>query len=171
MSKKQAIILTALIVFIVAGTVFGILERTGRVNVGRNNSPQNSPPPPSPPNPAAAYYNSKIPKDAELTKPILEIPVPNATKEKSKVFEMKITKDSYSPNKFTVNLGDNVSIKMTAVDGDYDFSMPWMGLYQFARKSETKTVGFGATSAGVFAFECRDYCPSSKIKGTVIVLP
>ncbi len=173
MTRKQIYILCALIIFIAGGFIFGVASRKGgktadtnTLSLSENQNPVTS-------NPAANYYSSEVPKSAELTKPVSEAPAfIGATDEKFRIFEMQVSKNGYSPDNFTVNLGDTVQIKMTAVDGDYDFSMPWSGLYKFAKKGENKNITFGVRSAGTFNFECRDHCPAGNvIKGTVVVLP
>ncbi len=170
MTRKQTVILIALIVFVAGGIIFGAANRINKKSA--NNNPPQIPPVSDSKN-SGEYYTPEVPKNAELTKPESEAPAfLGATEEKFRIFDMQVNKDGYSPDSFTVNLGDTVQIKMTSVDGDYDFSMPWSGLYQFAKRGENKTITFGATSAGTFVFECRDHCPPDKVlKGTIIVLP
>ena len=172
MTRKQVYILTALIIFIVGGTVFGFLERQKKGVADDSKNPTNASGTP----PAAdtkKYYTLEVPKGAELTKPVFEAPAaPNAVKEKARTFEIKISKDGYSPNNLTVNFGDIVNIKITSVDGDYDFSLPWINSYLIVKRGETKTATFGVTDAGTWNFSCRNYCPPGKIiKGAIIVLP
>ncbi len=171
MTRKQTVILIALIVFVVAGIVFGLASRKNK-KADENSLSQGTPVPDSTAD-SKKYYIPEVPKGAELTKPVLEAPAaPNAVKEKVRVFEMKINKDGYSPNNFTVNLGDIVNIKITSVDGDYDFNLPSINSYFVVKRGEIKTTTFGATSAGTWNFSCRDYCPSGKIiKGTIVVIP
>ncbi len=71
-----------------------------------------------------------------------------------------------------MNLGDVVQIRLTAVGGDYDFAVPWSGLYTAVKEGETKQITFGATSAGTFVFMCRDLCPGGRtINGSIVVIP
>ena len=92
--------------------------------------------------------------------------------EKFGIFDMTVSSAGFNPENITVNLGDVVQIKLTAQGGDYDFAVPWSGLYTEVKERETKQITFGATSAGTFVFMCRDFCPAGKtITGSIIVLP
>jgi len=172
MTRKQVYILTALIVFIVGGTVFGLLNRQKKETADDSKNPTNA----SGTSPTAdtqKYYTPEVPKDAKVTKATVEAPAsPNNPNEKLRIFDLAVSVNGYQPDNFTINKGDTVQIRMKAVDGDYDFSLPWGGLYQSAKKDETKSIAFGATTPGTYIFQCRDHCPAGKIiKGTIVVLP
>jgi heme/copper-type cytochrome/quinol oxidase subunit 2 len=117
-------------------------------------------------------YVSDVPSNAVVSVPVTEAPAaPNVT-EKFRSYEISITKEGYSPSSITVNKGDVIQLSLTAVDGAYDFSMPYTGLSQTFAKGERKQVSFGATSAGTFEFRCDAACPPGKIiRGQLIVLP
>ena len=170
MSRKQLVVLVVVFIFIIAGSALGILSRN-RENDNDNNQPPPVTPPPGPPK--IDGYTPEVPKDIKLTPPTVEIPAsPGNTTAKLRVFDMRVNQGGYDPAIFTVNKGDTVQIKMTSQDNDYDFSSRPLGLYQFAKKGETKIIAFGALNSGTFDFGCRDHCPVGKIiKGSIIVLP
>ncbi|OGG42517.1 hypothetical protein A3A21_02315 [Candidatus Jorgensenbacteria bacterium RIFCSPLOWO2_01_FULL_45_25b] len=124
-------------------------------------------------------FVEEVPKFVELTKPAESSPVsPTAeggeenTGAKLGIFDLMMSKDGYAPNQLAVKQGDIVQIRLTAVDGDYDFSIPYNGIYKLIKKGETSMVSFKAADAGVLGFECKDKCPSGeKGKGKLIVAP
>ena len=117
-------------------------------------------------------YVAGVPKGAALTQTVSEAPAAPSATERLRVFQMSASEGGYLPSTITVNKGDIVNIKLTALAGDYDFSMPYTGMYQSVKQGETKQIGFGAVTAGTFTFECRSFCPAGgKITGSVIVLP
>jgi len=172
MTRKQAYILTALIVFIIGGVVFAVVNRKNKETGGNLPSEKNQASN-SPTAEAKKYYTAEVPENAKLTKPAQEFPSsPGKTEKKIRIFDMKVSKDGFSPNNLVVNRGDTIQINMTALDGDYDFSMPVGHFYQFSKIGETKNITFDATLDGTFVFECRDHCPTGKvIKGKIVVLP
>ncbi len=171
---KQAIILVALAVFIVAEIIiFGVLDFGERDGIfsripadvtqeGDEEDVEVLPP----------TYTSDVPKDAQLDEPETEVPAAPGTDETLGIFNIKVSKDGYEPSTLTVKKGNLIQINLTAVDGDFDFSMPYKSLYQFVKKGETKQVSFGVKTSGTYNFMCRDYCPGNKvIEGKLIVIP
>ena len=122
---------------------------------------------------APETYSSEVPKNIELTKPALENLINPALDSGSKIrtFEINASKDGYSLTEIAVNLGDQVGIAVTAVDGDYDFDLPNIGAYQIVKKGERKwAANFVALRSGTYTYLCRDYCPGGdKISGKLIV--
>ena len=120
-----------------------------------------------------ATYSPEVPKNIELTRPSLENPINPSSDSESKIrtFEITASKDGYNPAEIVVNLGDQVGIAVTAVDGDYDFDLPNIGSYQIVKKGERKwAANFMAVRSGTFTFLCRDYCPGDdKISGKLII--
>jgi len=169
MTRKQTVILIALIVFVAGGIIFGAANRINKKSA--NNNPPQIPPVSDSKN-SAEYYTPEVPKNAKPTEP--DKIIQNATGQKTetlKIFEIKVTKKGYEPNEITVNKNDDVKLEITAVDGDYDWSMPLSGFYQIAKKGETKLIILEARTPGTYNFECRDYCPGAKIKGVFTILP
>ncbi|MGC9610638.1 MAG: hypothetical protein ABSE68_00185 [Minisyncoccia bacterium] len=92
--------------------------------------------------------------------------------EQLRTIDLKATVSGFNPKEIAVYDGDVVRIMFTAVDGDYDISIPYTGNYQFSQKGQTQPIGLGATKVGTYAFMCRDHCPAGKIiEGSFIVLP
>lgn len=175
MTKRQIIILSALGAFVLLLVVWGLAgggpmgpngsspEDTGGAVGGNEDAPSNAPPP---------TYTSEVPLDATPTAPVVEAPAAPGRDERLGIFDMTVSAAGYNPSALTVKLGDLVQIRLTAAGGDYDFSMPWSGLYQSVKKGETKQISFQTTAVGTYLFQCRDFCPSGKtINGQVIVLP
>lgn len=120
----------------------------------------------------AQKYTPEVSKDVKPTTPKFESSIAPNVKGKIGAFDLKITKDGFNPQEIIVNNGDFVQLVVVAEDGDYDVSVPYLGLYQSLKKGEIKQIGFSATAPGSFMIECRDFCPSAgKIQGQLIVLP
>lgn len=119
----------------------------------------------------AVIFTKETPAFAKLSEPKEETVADKETGAKLGMFEMRISSGGYAPNELTVKKGDVVQIRISAVDADYDFTIPYNGIYQFIKKEETKTVSFGVTDAGTLTFTCRDHCPRSGREGKLIVIP
>lgn len=164
MTQKQKIILGILVVFLVIGLTAGFFvgkqKKKGAENSGENTS--------------SGVYSSEVPVGAVLTVPRHSAPNnPNPeAKTRSLFFDLRITKNGFSPNTFTVQKGDTLQIDVIAVDGTYDIEFPYLGTYfNPIPQGEVKRLPVNAPEVGKFLFRCRDYCPSSgAIEGTLIVL-
>ena len=113
----------------------------------------------------------EVPRFAVPTKPIEETTADEESGAMFGTFRLAINKYGYEPNSITVKQGDVVQIEVSAIDEEYDFSIPYNGIYQAVKKGETKTVSFRAFDAGTLSFKCRDYCPESGEEGKFIVIP
>lgn len=171
MTRKQTIILIALIVFIAGGVVFGFANRKNK-KTAENSSPEETPPSNQTAGNSKNYYTAEVPKNAELTKPEREFKNQfSGNSETYKFFNLAISEKGYEPAEITVKKNDSVTIEITAVDGDRDFFVPTLGLYQVAKKGETKLIVFEAITPGVYSFGCRAHCPvSGTTKGKIIIL-
>lgn len=118
-----------------------------------------------------AVFTEETPAFAKLSKPKEETVADKGTGAKLGTFEIRISSGGYTPNELTVKKGDVVQIRVSAVDADYDFTIPYIGIYQFIEKGDAKTVSFRATDVGTLAFTCRDNCPRSGKEGKLIVIP
>lgn len=172
MSRKQVITLAAVGVGIALLIVWGLLARQGAIpglpGAGEKEEAATSTPSPL----DETGYMSEVPADAVITPPAIEAPVSPGSAASAKIFSVSISRNSYEPSTITVNRGDNVDLRLTATDGDYDWSLPAVGYYQAMKRGEMKRVVFDAALAGTFRFECRDFCPAGKtISGQLIVLP
>ncbi len=117
-----------------------------------------------------AIFTEETPALAKLSKPKEETVADKGTGAKLGMFEMKIDRNGYIPNELTVKKGDVVQIRISAADADYDFTIPYIGIYQLIEKGDAKTVSFRATDIGTLAFTCRDNCPGSGREGKLIVI-
>ncbi len=154
-----------IVVIIFWGKISNFFERERLENPEGNKSSQQ--------NNLNVYYNPEVPVGIALTPPVNETSIsPKDPGVKMRFFDMMVDKNGYQPATFAVNKGDSTRIIMKANDGDYDFSIPSVGIYQLVKRGEAKTIAFKASVSGIFNFECRDFCPVGKIiKGSLIVLP
>ena len=174
MTKRQIIILLALGVFVILVVLFSVFGRElktkflGDSDVSEGDLEKML-------EKSGNSYVPQIPKDAELSVPKLESPASTNKDSETKAlfFDLKAARDGFNPPKITVNKGDNLQIDFTAVDGDYDLDIPYLGVYFAAvKKGTTKRLPFDTSLSGTFVFECRDYCPpGGTIEGELIVLP
>lgn len=124
----------------------------------------------------AQKYTPEIPEGVTTTTPAKsEAPASSNPQLDTKIrfFDLKATSGGFAPNSIVVKKGDGLNVDFTAVDGDYDLDIPYLGAY-FSKVSRgtTKNLPFDTSLTGTFIWECRDFCPrSGKIQGTLIVLP
>lgn len=76
----------------------------------------------------------------------------------------------FTPSVIIVYKNDTVHINFTAIDGEYDITVPDYGLQQITQQGETKPLEFRAEKEGEFAYYC-ELCggPSSGVGGKIIV--
>lgn len=162
--KTLAVIIAAVVVlFAVAAVVYRrvLNDQEGGV-VSENNAAASVP----------EVYSPEVPKNAELTPTVIEGLVNPSAKSgpKTRVFEVLASKIGYTPSEIVVNLGDTVGITIKALDGDHDFDLPAIGLYQYVKQGEQRSMSFLAAKTGTFFYTCRDHCPGdAKISGKFIV--
>lgn len=117
-------------------------------------------------------YNSATPKNPDITKPVIELPASTNADITLSVFNISISQNGFSPKTITTKSGHDININITAVDGDYDMTIPYMGTRVIVKKGETKQMHFLATTPGTFLYQCENYCPfGQRIEGTLIVTP
>ncbi len=172
MSKKQIVIGLVLVVVLALIVVLGVSQKKSGPQVSSRPggpTPQQTAPQPAP------GYTPEVPKNAELTPPKLEAPASPNPEDPSKMvfYDLKATKNGFEPSTITVREGDSLRFDFTAVDGDYDLEIPYLGVYFFVvPKGVTRTLSTGTGPAGTYEFSCRDYCPEGKkITGKLIVVP
>ncbi len=178
MTRKQTVIIIVLAVVVLGGLIVGIFVRNSESPAGPagsvfgGNSGTSTLPAGSVTSGTAVLYNPAVPQNATATIPTQTAPAaPNVT-EQLGIFNMTVSASGFSPATLTVHQGDLVQILVTAVGGDYDIAIPYMGLSATITKGQTQRISFGATSAGTFGFSCDKLCPSSgKISGQIIVIP
>ncbi|MEK7513237.1 MAG: cupredoxin domain-containing protein [Patescibacteria group bacterium] len=172
MTKREISIVGVALLVVALGVGIALLGRNG----GGSREPVGGLPgegaPPAATSAAPVGYAAEIPRGATLSVPEAEAPAAPGVEEKLRMFTIAMNEDGFTPKTITVNRGDVVNVTVYAEDGGYDFSVPYLGLYQSVPRGERKKVSFGANQAGTFAFGCRDRCPAvGKISGSFIVLP
>lgn len=174
MSRKQVVILAALGGFVALVAVFGVLSKGGSLFTAPSPSAteENGEMPGEAPGEEERAYTADVPEDATPTTPDVSAPAAPGSSASLGIFDMTVSRSGFEPSVLTVKFGNLVQIRLRATDGDYDFSMPWSGLYSVVRAGETRQISFQTTNTGTYLFECRDLCPSGKtISGQLIVLP
>lgn len=117
-------------------------------------------------------YTAETPKNVTESVAVAEAPITGNPSVKQGFYDINMSRDGFSPNSIAVKRGNLVKIRVTAVDGDYDFRIPYTEMSIFIKKGETKPISFQATASGTFLFECRDACPlNKKVSGTLVVIP
>ncbi len=175
MSRKQIIVLALTGGFIALIIIFGVLRGDGML-------PGMTAPPDGTGGDATGgldgvagserKFTPEIPEDVVPTVPAQEAPAAPGSSASLGIFEMSVSSSGFNPSPLAVRLGNLVQIRLTAVGGDFDFSMPWTGLYQKVNEGETRQISFQTTAAGTYVFECRDFCPMGRIiRGELIVTP
>ena len=168
MNRKQVVLIVVLSLVVVFGIGVGVLSRTGKLT----DLPGISEPTPAKQESIKSGFTSEVSKNLTPTTPAIEAPAAPNSKEKLGIFNMSVSSSGFDPAVLTVKKGNLVKINLTSVGGDYDFYMPYAGLYVSVRKGETKEISWGANTVGAFTFECRDYCPPfKKIAGSLNVIP
>jgi len=89
-----------------------------------------------------------------------------------RVFLVKAEAGKFTPSTITVYKDDTVHVDFTAVDKEYDITVPDYGLQRTAKKGETVPLEFRAEQEGQFAYYC-DSCggTASGTEGRLIVIP
>ncbi len=177
MSKKQTTIIITFAVVVLGGVVIGLLAKNsgnpapaGGENIG--NVPVTTSSSRNVSNVPAKTFTAEVPKNTQPTTPVKEVAASPSGGIKVLTFNVAITKAGANPPNINVKKGNSVEIFITAVDGDYDWGVPYLSYYQSMKKGEQKKVAFDATLAGTYSVECRDHCPASgKVYGELIVFP
>ena len=109
---------------------------------------------------AEVPFDAKVPeKDSadvpqNVAQPMIVGPsAPNA-ETNFRSFDIKIDKDSFSPDTVIVKRGDIVHINFSAIDKNYDFTQPDYGLSAQVAKGSGRIVEFQASAEGKFTFFC-----------------
>jgi len=104
-----------------------------------------------------------VPKESVKSSPVAE--------SKLRIFEVKGENGTISPSDFRAYQNDILSIKLTALDQDYDFYLEGYNLQVKAKKGETKTIEFQALNLGVYNFYCSLCSTKEKPAGKIIIVP
>ena len=93
--------------------------------------------------------STNLPKN--IAKPETVIPTGSAS---IRIFEIKAEGGKFTPDTLIVNNRDTVKIKLTSVDKDYDFTLPFYGLKYVIEKSKTADITFSVSNQGKIPFYC-----------------
>ena len=96
--------------------------------------------------------NSSAPLN--VAKPNLVAPASPGSSSNLRLFNLEIKGDKFTPDTIIVNKGDIVSLTITAVDKNYDFTQPDFGFKKSISKGQTQEIGFQASAVGKFTFFC-----------------
>lgn len=170
--KKILVVLGIVLAIIVVGLVIGFAVKKIGVPAGPAAS---SSEPMYNGRPLNELYNPEVPSNAAPTeaKQVGPASPDKSITIQSRLYDISASTQGFSPDTLTVNEYDTVRINFTAVDGAYDFSIPYLGVgFAPVPKGTTKLLVFTASGAGTFSFECGNACPASgKIKGSIIIIP
>lgn len=178
LTRRQVIVLIALGIFVALVIIAGLLAKQGilpgvttpprgeNIVAPKGGATSTTPV-------GASTYSPTVPNDAKLSTPAISAPASPNSSQTWGVFTVTASRNGFDPSTITVKKLDLVQIRLTAADGDYDFSVPYLGVsYAATKKGETRQINFQANTSGTFVFECRDYCGGGKIiQGQLIVLP
>ncbi len=78
--------------------------------------------------------------------------------EEIKQFTIRANKNKFFPKKITVNKGDKVIIKATAIDRDHGFGIKAYNIKKLLPKGEEITIEFVADKEGEFTIRCTKWC-------------
>jgi hypothetical protein len=104
-----------------------------------------------------------VPKESIIAAPEVE--------SKLRIFEVKGENATILPSDFRAYQNDILSIKLTALDQDYDFYLEGYNLQVKAKKGETKIIEFQASNLGVYNFYCSLCSTKEKPAGKIIIVP
>lgn len=81
-----------------------------------------------------------------------------ANAEEVKTFEVKAEDYKFIPDTITVNQGDRVIIKATAIDKDHGIGIKEFNINEPLPKGEWVTIEFTADKKGEFTIHCTKFC-------------
>lgn len=86
-------------------------------------------------------------------------------------FSLTVDKDAFSPNEIIVNKGDTVTVSFTAIDKNYDFTLPDYGMKVALPMGTTRQIQLSPSAVGTFLFYCTS-CggPTSGPTGHLVVV-
>ncbi len=172
MTKKEMGILAIIALFVAGLVTFGILTQKEQKDIVRhleeieNNKPVGEVTLP----PDGTDFVSDVPDTIVETTPDTQAPAAPGSSAKLGVYELEISENGFVPSQIVVKKGDIVGLKITARDGKYDFTIPYLEIKMTIEEGETKQGSFRADAEGIFSFECNEFCPSQGvIKGAIVV--
>jgi hypothetical protein len=117
-------------------------------------------------------FTAEVPRNATETVAAAEAPAAPNVSAKLGFYDIAMSKDGFSPASIAVKKGNLAKLRVTAVDGDYDFVIPYLEMSVSIKKGETRHISFQVDAQGTFLFECQLQCPlNKKIMGTLVMIP
>ncbi len=93
------------------------------------------------------------------------------SKEKFKLFKLKVTENGYTPDAIIVEKGDNVQLDIFS-ERDTDIQSQDFNFYLSIPAKKTVSMGFLTNNEGTFVFYCRDMClGKERVFGHIVVRP
>lgn len=107
------------------------------------------------------------PAAAETASSVQQVEVPAGIH----VITMTVTDFAFSPSTIRVKKGENVVLRLTAVNGTHGFGATELGLNVRIEPGETQDIVIPTGTAGTFAFKCSVPCGSGhrEMTGTIII--
>lgn len=125
----------------------------------------------------------EVPRDIRVPEPGDEVrgdvAVPSAVVDaapnveaKARTYAISVQGNQYSPSTVVARVGDTVTMRFTAVDRDYDFTQPDLGLSAKLLKGKEQVIQVAPTQTGKFKFFCSS-CggPDKGPAGYLVVAP
>ncbi len=118
-------------------------------------------------------FTSFVPQDAVETTPEEQVQVvTDPTRDQSLgAYHVVASWRGYDPNELVVVQGNIVRITFVSQGGQYDLSIPAMGVYLTGPSGIEQHTSFRVPQSGTFKIECRDYCAAGGMEGLLIVKP
>ncbi len=180
MNKKTLLIILVIVIVVALGLIIYqyiyILPYSGykagtevQEGAGGEISPESQTRTQVPENVTIPEVGEEVPEG--VAAPTVVTPAAPEVESKFRGFDIKAEGNKFDPNTVIVELGDTVHINFTAVDKDYDISLPDYGMKQIAPKGQTKPLEFQAVIEGKFTYYC-ELCGGldSTAKGYIIVI-
>ncbi len=118
-------------------------------------------------------YTPSVPQNAVETPAQTTVQVvTDPTKDESLgIYHVIASRNGYNPSQLVVVQGNIVQLTFTSQGGQYDLSIPAMGVYITSPDGVDKHTSFRVPQSGTFKMACQDYCPSGGLEGTLVVKP
>lgn len=91
---------------------------------------------------------------SSLAVPQVEVSAAPGADTKLRIFDITVQNGQFTPNAFAVNVGDTMTMYVTAVDGNYDFTQPDFGFVTPLPKGKRALIQFAPMTTGKFIFYC-----------------
>lgn len=124
------------------------------------------------PIPATTSLEEYVPK-GPIAKAIFSTPLSPGSSMSFSIYDVRINRGEFNITDIEASKGDDIQMKVTAVDKDYDFSVSRSGITGIKiKRGETKSISFQVNDSGMYRFYCK-ICGGSESQpnGVIIVKP